>query len=178
MPLQVPQPAPVPATGSEKLISGASAPHLPGSTSWHPFGVYSGLVGQLSAQEWQGAGTRKLVLEHIAQLQNSVAELKEAQQALESDIKKRTAERDEQRELYHTRDKECATVIEKHNVTQRLSSSIEVLYSFSLATGGVLAGLGSWIMDKNVFWPGVFTLLMGVILLLAAALIKWRSLAR
>ncbi len=106
--------------------------------------VYRGLSRELTESEWKSSGTRKLILEQLAQLANEVNELKEY------------------RSQYYEKDKESAVLRQK----LYQSTAVEILYAFCFAAGGALVSVGTFLFDKLVPVATV-TFIIGLILLIA-----------
>lgn len=138
-----------PATEGEFLISPEQA-QAQAREAADRMRVYRGLSRELTENEWKGSGTRKLILEQLAQLANEVNELKRY------------------RSQYYEKDKESAILRQK----LRQSTAVEMLFDFCLAVGGVLVGLATFLFDKGQWILGLVILLTGVVLLVSPLLLK------
>jgi hypothetical protein len=129
---------PTPAIGSTSLTSPEDAP------AWQEAAdPFQDFRRKLTEKEWNSAGTRILILEKISRLESEVTEYKSY------------------RSRFYEKDKEAAILHQK--LTR--SNTIEALFDFCLAAGGVLIGLATLLFDKGHWALGVITLLMGVVLL-------------
>ncbi len=88
--------------------------------------VFRGLPRELTVNEWNSGGTRKLILERMAQLESELVELKKY------------------RSQYHDKDKESAVLRQK----LRQTTAVDMLFDFSLAVGGILEALALRSMTK------------------------------
>ncbi len=105
----------------------------------------------MTEKEWNSAGTRILFLDRLDQLETEIKELKEY------------------RSRFHEKDKEAAVQREK----LRQLETADKLLDFCLGAGGVLIGLGTFLLDKGQMMPGLVTCLAGVVLLVWPLLQKY-----
>ena len=112
--------------------------------------VYRDLSRELTESEWKSSGTRKLILEQLAQLANEVNELKEY------------------RSGFYEKDKESAVLKQK----LRKATAADMLFDFCLAVGGILVGLVTFLYDKGFLIIGMFLFIVGAVLLGCPVLLR------
>jgi hypothetical protein len=101
--------------------------------------VFRGLPRELTVNEWNSGGTRKLILERMAQLESELVELKKY------------------RSQYHDKDKESAVLRQK----LQQATAADKLFDLCLAGGGVLMGLAPSLLDKSHWLLFLVVLLIG-----------------
>jgi hypothetical protein len=112
--------------------------------------AYRGLMRGLTESEWKSSGTRILILEHIARLEDELSELQKY------------------RSQYHEKDKESAVLRQK----LRQSTAVDMLFDLALAVGGILVGLGPSLYDKGFVIICLFLFLTGAILVACPVLLR------
>lgn len=116
------------------------------SSSEIPKNPYSGIKRLLSEEDLDNIAIKKLIISENDKLERQISELEK--------IKTK----------YHEIDKEKAVLEEK--VAKR--NSFEILYSFCLSVGSVLAGL------SGIFWEqkGYLLLILGIVLIIGGIIAK------
>jgi hypothetical protein len=114
-------------------------------------GVFRGLPRELIEREWSKSGTRKLILERIAQLEIQVIELKKY------------------RAQYYDKDKEAAVLRQK----LRQSTAVDMLFDLSLAAGGALVGLSTSLFEKVPWFLSILVVLIGLIFFVSPLFLRY-----